>query len=262
MKILAIGDPHGKVPSNIPRDVNLILVNGDLGSSDLLRKHAFENKERRMKGLPPVKFPPREVKRAFMEAYNTSLKVVRHLSGIAPVYLVYGNVESSNAETKEHSKEIGLSLPLLTDSLKKISNVYVINNRVVNLSGVRVGGLGYFVDTCWVREFKPGDCREKLAEAKEETDKARRALKRFGQVDILLCHQPPYGVLDKVRAKFAPKDWQGKHAGSKIIFDYIKKKQPKYVVCGHIHESAGMKRIGKTEVYNLGVAGYEIIELN
>jgi len=58
----------------------------------------------------------------------------------------------------------------------------------------------------------------------------------------------------------APKSWRGKHAGSKVILDYLRKKQPLYSFCGHIHEGEGMKKIGKTEVYNLGVGGYKIVE--
>ena len=45
------------------------------------------------------------------------------------------------------------------------------------------------------------------------------------------------------------------------MLDYIKKYQPKYVFCGHIHEGEGKAKIGKTEVYNLGVAGHKIINL-
>ena len=58
----------------------------------------------------------------------------------------------------------------------------------------------------------------------------------------------------------APKHWRGKHAGSKIILEYIKRKQPRYTFCGHIHEGEGSKMIGKTRVNNLGVCGYKIIE--
>ncbi|MBI2672765.1 hypothetical protein HYX19_00745 [Candidatus Woesearchaeota archaeon] len=59
----------------------------------------------------------------------------------------------------------------------------------------------------------------------------------------------------------APRHWHGKHAGSRLILDYIKRKQPKYSFCGHIHEAEGKKMIGKTQVYNLGVCGYKIVEL-
>ena len=32
---------------------------------------------------------------------------------------------------------------------------------------------------------------------------------KYRDIDVLICHQPPYGVLDKV-GKMAPKDWRGK----------------------------------------------------
>ncbi|MDP1728925.1 MAG: hypothetical protein Q8L27_01840 [archaeon] len=66
--------------------------------------------------------------------------------------------------------------------------------------------------------------------------------------------------MDEVSSSKAPKSWMGKHAGSKIIRDYVVKIKPDYVFCGHIHEAKGKKILGKTEVYNLGVCGYKIIE--
>jgi Icc-related predicted phosphoesterase len=91
--------------------------------------------------------------------------------------------------------------------------------------------------------------------------KKLRVLKRFGKIDILVCHQPPYGILDKVNFPGVPDSWKGKHAGSKIILDYVKKFQPKYVFCGHIHEGEGKKKVGKSLVYNLGVGSNVVVEL-
>lgn len=264
MRVLAIGDPHGDLEKikKIPvKNIDLILLTGDLGRADLMRKMAFENVERRKKGLEEKEFSPAMEKKAFMEAYTSSMRVVKYLARFAPVYTIYGNVESTNAQTKKTSREIGLPLPFLTNDLVALRNVRIINNRVVTLSGVRIGGLEYFIDTSWVREFKPGDYQKRMRAATRGTDKARAVLQRFGAVDILIHHQPPYGYLDKVTNSHAPKHWQGKHAGSKAILAYIKKHQPKYAFCGHIHEGEGGARIGKTEVYNLGVCGYKIIEL-
>ncbi|MBM3232585.1 hypothetical protein FJZ18_00245 [Candidatus Pacearchaeota archaeon] len=264
MKVLAIGDPHGdleKVKIIPIKDVDLILLTGDLGSANLMRKIAFENVERQKRGLEKREFSPTQRKMAFMEAYNSTMKVIKYLRNFAPVYTIYGNVESSNLETRKESKEIGLLLPFLTDDLREIDNVRVINNRLVNFNGVRIGGLQYFVDTNWVQDFKPKDYRKRMKKAKRQTDKARDILKRFDEVDILVHHQPPYSYLDKVTFSGAPKHWKGKHAGSKLILDYIQRKQPRYAFCGHIHEGEGMRRIGRTEVYNLGVCGYKFITL-
>jgi len=263
VRILAIGDPHGSLDKikKIPtKDVDLILLTGDLGSANLMRKMAFENVERARKGLPEKEFTNLQRKRAFMEAYTSSIRVVKYLSKKAPVQTIYGNVESRNPETREESKELGFELPFLTNDLQALDNVRIINNKISNFKGVRIGGLDYFIDASWVKEFKPGNYRERLLGAREDTEKARTVLRKFKDIDILVCHQPPYGVLDKV-GKMAPKPWRGKHAGSKLVLDYIKKKQPKYVFCGHIHEGEGRKKIGNTQIYNLGVCGYTIVEL-
>lgn len=86
-------------------------------------------------------------------------------------------------------------------------------------------------------------------------------MNNFGSLDVLVCHQPPYGYLDVTNNPNAPKEWKGKHAGSKVILDYVKKYKPRYVFCGHIHEGEGHEKLGATEIYNLGVAGHKIINL-
>lgn len=263
MKIAVIGDPHGNLEKikKIPlKGSDLILVTGDLGKAELARQMAFENIRRKKEGLEEKEFSSTQKKKAFMESYHSSMKIIRYLNKFAPVFTIFGNVETSNYYTRKQSKEIGLSLPFLYNDLNNISNVSVINNKFRNFKGIKIGGLEYFTDTSWVKEFKPSEYHKKMKSAKRETGKAKRVLKRFrNRIDILICHQPPYGYLDKVGGA-APKHWQGKHAGSKTILDYIKRYQPKYVFCGHIHEGEGKAKIGNTEVYNLGVGGYNIIE--
>lgn len=61
----------------------------------------------------------------------------------------------------------------------------------------------------------------------------------------------------------APKRFWGKHVGSRVILNYIKKYQTRYVFCGHIHEGKGYAKIGKSEVYNLGhEEDYKLININ
>ncbi|MEK6844595.1 MAG: metallophosphoesterase [Nanoarchaeota archaeon] len=264
MKIVAIGDPHGDVAKlrKIPlKNSDLILVTGDLGKADLARKRAFENIERRQKGLDEIKETPKLDKAQYMEVYKSSMDVLIYLSKFAPVYTIFGNVESTDEEVRKREKKIGLKLPYFVNRISRIKNVEIINNRLRNFKGVKIGGLEYFVDDIWVETFKPNRYEEKLKRSNKQTEKAKRILNWFGKLDVLVCHQPPYGVLDKVTNKVAPKNWQGLHAGSNVILDYIKRQQPKYVFCGHIHEGEGYRKIGKTEIYNLGVCGYKIIEL-
>lgn len=266
MKICAIGDPHGdldKIKNIFLRDVDLIFITGDLGKANLARQRHFENLKREKRGLEPLEEDKEFVSHLYMQVHKSTLDLLKYCSKSAPTYFIEGNVNISGLkETQERNDTYGLKLKSTLEEIKKIKNASIVKNRLRILNGLRVGFLEYFVDTFWVREFKPSDYKEKLKIAKEESDKAKRILNRWEKVDVLVCHQPPYGILDKVGSKYnPPKNWIGKHAGSKVIFDYIKKFKPRYVFCGHIHEAEGMEKIGGTEVYNLGVAGYKIIEI-
>ncbi len=264
MKVLAIGDPHGNIEKigKIPIDnIDIILLTGDLGKADLARKRLFENVEREKQGLEELEEDKSYVKEAYMEIHSSTIDILKYLSRHAPVYTIQGNVGIPTAShVRKYRDKYGISLPATRDKINSMKNVYLVKNRVKVVNGLRIGFLEFFTDTNWVSEFKPSDYRKIMRKAKKQTDKARRILSRFDNgLDIFLFHQPPYGYLDKV-GNPAPKHWRGKHAGSKVILEYIKKHQPRYAFCGHIHEGEGFRKIGKTEVYNLGVCGYKVIE--
>ncbi len=259
IKILAIGDLHGKIPKNLPENIDLILLTGDLGKARKARKMAFENVKRMERGLAEKEYSAEEEKEAFMESYNSAIQIVKKLKKIAKIYTIYGNVERNNKETRELEKEMGLSLPFLSNKLRKMG-VRIINNRLANFHGIKIGGVEYFTDVSWVKEFKPDNFKERLKSAQKEIQKIKNTLKWFGSLDILLCHQPPFKILDQV-GESAPKSWKGKHAGSKLLLDYIKKYKPQFVFCGHIHEAAGEKMMGKTKIINLGLRGYKLIDI-
>jgi Icc-related predicted phosphoesterase len=70
---------------------------------------------------------------------------------------------------------------------------------------------------------------------------------RFGGLgdepcDVLVVHEPPRGVLDRA--------WNGAHIGSVAVRDYVQRHRPRLVVCGHVHESPGVERLGDTLVVN------------
>ena len=68
----------------------------------------------------------------------------------------------------------------------------------------------------------------------------------------LVAHCPPFHTrLDE----YAP----GKHAGSSALREWIDQRQPAYLFCGHIHETAGMSDcLGKTKCFNVGKCGYSL----
>lgn len=68
----------------------------------------------------------------------------------------------------------------------------------------------------------------------------------------LVVHCPPWNTkLDQ----YAP----GKHAGSSAVRDWVERRQPEFLFCGHIHETAGMQdSVGRTKCINVGKQGYTI----
>lgn len=266
MRILAIGDPHGskKIREMPLRDADLILLTGDIGKADLARKFAFDNISRKKQGLPKLKLNASQARAMHLEIHRSTLDVFRYLSRHAPVYSIQGNVGiPGRADVREDWEKHRIKTPSTADILSRMRNVYLVKNSLRVINGLRVGFLEYFKDVNWVRDFKPVDYSDQLRKARGESAKARRVLDRFGLgLDILVCHQPPYGILDRVDFQGAPVSWQGKHAGSQVILDYIRRCSPRYVFCGHIHEGQGMKKVGKTDVYNLGVAGWKCVDID
>ena len=71
---------------------------------------------------------------------------------------------------------------------------------------------------------------------------------------ILLTHNVPYNTkLDKILEKdsFA----YGKHYGSVIAKEFCKKYQPLVCIGGHMHDTYGKVKIGKTTAINAGFGG-------
>lgn len=257
MRILAVGDPHGEFDfSKIKNEkIDLILLTGDLGKSDLLRKMYFDNIKRRKRGLAVI-YDIKIERRGVLESIVSSIDLMKRFIKIAPVYTIFGNLEEGDKEIRERAKELKFRLPLMGKEFKKIG-IRVINNKNLKIGGLKIGGLKFFWDRDWVKKIKGGEKWKEEAASEEKA--AKKVLNKFKKLDVLVCHQPPYGILDKINYPSSPHN--GLRAGSNLILNYIKRYQPKYVFCGHIHEAEGMKKVGKTEVYNLGKGGFKIVEL-
>jgi Icc-related predicted phosphoesterase len=264
MKIAAIGDPHGNLDKirKIPLEqVDLVLLTGDLGQTDILRKQAFRYLSIPNPGPTEKQSHAEGFRQAFLTAHETALKLAGYLAGFCPVFIVRGNADLANYDIRKFAHTFGVELPFLYQEMMAIRGVRLIDNRMAGFKGLRIGGIKYFTDICWAEEFGLAGIEKIRKIALHDTEKISRALGRFGSLDILLTHVPPYGVLDRVDSASVPPTWIGRHAGSKAVLEYIREQQPRYVFCGHIHESEGFAKLGRTEVYNLGMGGCKIIEL-
>ena len=59
-------------------------------------------------------------------------------------------------------------------------------------------------------------------------------------IDILVTHYPPYGILDD-------------GFGSPEILNFVLKARPKYHLFGHVHRTGGMKEMGRVNFINISI---------
>jgi len=76
--------------------------------------------------------------------------------------------------------------------------------------------------------------------------------------EVVLSHPPPLDtLLDRTR--------RGQHAGSRAVRQFVEQARPALLLCGHIHESHGVDRLGATVLVNCGAAfagQYAVAELD
>ena len=110
----------------------------------------------------------------------------------------------------------------------------------IQIDGFNVIGLGYSNPTPF---DTPGEYSEEELEER---------LHRFDGLKpmIAVCHVPPFGtMLDRITNL--------RHAGSSAMREFIRREQPRYFFCGHIHEAGGTQdKLGATSAMNVGKKGY------
>lgn len=224
MKILAIGDPHGVLPKNLDsiikkNKIEVIVCVGDIG---FVPKKPWLDES--WKGI------------------DVNKKYENYVDNIAsfglPVLILRGDTFIQGGK------------PFADKVFRKHKNVI---NRFTGK--VKVKGQKFVLfDISFEKEtMKESNKKQRFFVSKMRNNKNRR--RKLNDIldkdSILVCHNPPYGFVDKINS--------GKHVGSKILLEAIRKNQPKLVLCGHIHEAKGKAKIGKTNIYNLGSHGDYII---
>ena len=75
------------------------------------------------------------------------------------------------------------------------------------------------------------------------------------KIDVVLCHDAPYGVSDRLLQKtYHNPTVPGLSIGSEPLRDYIKKIKPRYCFHGHLHSTNHEEELlGDTKVYNVSL---------
>jgi len=132
-----------------------------------------------------------------------------------PVLAVRGNMDSQEVEKL----------------LEQYPNISSLHKKKVTINGVSFVGLGGTIPVPFCSKI----ClREKRLI--EETDYL------IERDSVLVSHPPPYGTLDE--------GFGNLHAGSRGLRRLILEKQPRMLICGHIHEKPGVALLAETIVVN------------
>ena len=140
--------------------------------------------------------------------------------------------------------------------------------KLVDLDGFSLVSMGYTNPTPWdtFREAPEEDLRKRIDDVVQQIPDMGRAIFNF--------HAPPYGTgLDDAPALDANlRPMHGgvvmKAVGSTAVRDAIVDNQPMLSIHGHIHESRGIKKMGRTlainpgSVYGDGVLQGAVIDFN
>lgn len=110
------------------------------------------------------------------------------------------------------------------------------NVRSLHLSGVTFDG----VDLVGVSGTIPIPFHSRAGW--QESQSLRHLAPMVHSRTIVVAHPPPRGCRDRVMGHF--------HAGSRGLSRLINDRSPAVMICGHIHEAAGVDRLGDTLVVN------------
>jgi Icc-related predicted phosphoesterase len=117
----------------------------------------------------------------------------------------------------------------------------------VHLRRVSVGGLT-FGGFSGSHEYHTGAGGNRLTWSQRD---ASRLLRRFGSVDVMLAHSPPFGVNDE------PDD--PAHIGLVGLREYVERERPSVFLHGHTAPALPVERLGQTRVVH--VRGHRLVTL-
>lgn len=262
MRILVLGDFHGKFPSKlksiVKKDkIDVVVSVGDYPPFSMEKeffKYVFakENVNLWDKEILGKK----KYKELRLKDLESAKEVLRKLDKL-PVKVVsaIGNHDYPLADDvvdikkpKDYWKWDWDRLDKLRSFMSTLKNVKKIDYSYFKFKGyVFVGARGHSF---------PGRVKSKAY--KKSRQKLEKIFKKFSKENkegklIFVTHVPLYKTkLDIIKAKEANKLVKNEHYGGKLFKRIVNKYQPILHLCGHIEESKGKENVGKTLSINSG----------
>src|SRR3989344_3564517 len=143
IKILAIGDFHGKLPKKLIKEAkkaDFILSTGDFGGSDELLKIIFKYFYEDWW----EKVGNKKAKKLILEDYNSGKRILKKLNNLKKqVYTVHGNWDFE--ETRHKERTAGLKIKRYSELMKKMKNLHFFKKKIIDINGLKVYCFGGMV---------------------------------------------------------------------------------------------------------------------
>lgn len=260
MRILIVGDLHGKKPKIHFKDFDYIIAPGDFCSDDP-RKYMFMALKKELESLDSKKsewyniIGMKKAKRMIKKSLRDGRKILKFLNSLeVPVYIVPGNWDWT--EDKDSNSSF-LKKNNYANMIKNISNIKDVHNKKLKIGDFEVIGYGissgpeYPQNTADLKLYTKKELKKKKIEYKKEIKKVESLFKKASKPIIFLSHNVPFNTsLDKITNRQSPR--YGEHYGSLIAKKVIEKYQPLLCIGGHMHEHFGMCKIKNTTCINAG----------
>ncbi|MCK5321154.1 metallophosphoesterase [Candidatus Pacearchaeota archaeon] len=277
MKILVIGDLHGRKPRIHFKDFDCIIQVGDICSDKEIAPY-YKKLFRELKKNPEISLNIEKMiiqdvgKKEFKQMEKRSLeggrKILEFLNSFdKPVFIVPGNWDESYGKTKIKNMD-GRGYSRMKAFYDMWGGSEMNKKLVRGLKNIRdcqfrlhrfceVNILGYGLSSCPEKVSRKNFNEKDYLKLKRAYEKLIGRLKDvYGKRDkkfptIFLTHNIPYSTkldVGKQKGSYAYK----KHLGSTIAKDFCVKSKPLLCIGGHMHEGRGKDKIGKTVVINPG----------
>lgn len=279
MKIFAIGDFQGVFPAKLKRRIlkekpDMVVSVGDHAGiddfkpflMDLFRR--LKNDEGRIS--PEEFFGKKRLDKLEKKDFEAGKKVFKELNEIAkniPTAFIFGNTDDGWYRYPFQKKGLDVEKKKF-NFVKRMKHLVDLNYRKRKIFGIDFIGFGGYMDTDSMSKLKNCDNRDvyearKKRRAKSK-DKLFKILKSSKNKDkVLVYHYTPKGAFDVIKDRKNP--FNGENTGIGFFTEAIKKYKPLFVLCGHMHEYHGMKKLHGVPVVNVGDANEgkaAIIELD
>lgn len=266
MKILVLGDFQGVFPKKLrdrirKEEFDFIIGVGDYsGISDFRTYFMKLFRLVKNKGIylsAEEYFGKKKYNLLRKKDYASGKKVLNELNKLGkPCYVIFGNTDwyyypfdrKINDEKRRFYDKY----------VKRLKNLRNVNYKLVKIDNFDAVGFGGYMepvvnftedrrDPNWKKRMEIRYIRMKKVEKR-----LNKLLGRMKNKDIFVFHYPPEGVFDIIKDR--KNIHHGKSAGVTVFAKVIKKHKPKLVLCGHMHEYQGAKRLFGSLIVNPGDA--------